>query len=226
MLCAMLASHPAILCHHEVFNPKGIRLDLRLRNGSFSLGTLEERTRDPEGFLERLWTHRLDFPCVGFKLTHRQHEIIYRRLLSDPTIGKIVLRRESQLKTYVSRRISETLSEWEVYREEDLIRDRPRVRVEPESFMEHVAFNTEYYGDLRRTLVAGSHAWIEVRYESLLAREEQNRILDFLDVGRLACGLRPGSVKQNSPFLKDLIENYDELRELWRGTPLEAELCQ
>ena len=88
--------------------------------------------RDPEGFLERLWTHRLDFPCVGFKFTHRQQEAIYHGLLGDPAIAKIVLRRDNRLKTYVSHRISEALSEWEVYREADLIRERNQEDVNEE----------------------------------------------------------------------------------------------
>lgn len=226
MLCTMLASHPQILCHHEVFNPKGIRVDLRLRNRDFSLGTMEERSRDPRKFLDRVWIHRLGFPCVGFKFTHRQDDVIYRQLLTDSTIGKIVLRRERQLKTYVSRRIAETLSEWEVYSEADLSRERPRIRVEPSAFREHVVFNNGYYDEVRRALIGGHQAWIEVRYESLASREEQRRILDFLEVDHALSALTPRSVKQNSDHLRDLITNYDELAVLWRGTSLEAELNQ
>ena len=48
MLCRMLDSHPAILCHHEIYNPKGIRLAVTLRETDFTLGTMAERERDPE----------------------------------------------------------------------------------------------------------------------------------------------------------------------------------
>lgn len=40
MLCAILDWHPAVLCHHELFNPTGIYYALPLRDGDFSLGTL------------------------------------------------------------------------------------------------------------------------------------------------------------------------------------------
>src|SRR6202051_4647549 len=80
MLCTMLDSHPSILCHHEIFNPKGIRLALRLRDTDFALGTVAQREQDPRRFLEQVWTTRLGYPCVGFKFTHRQNELIFRHL--------------------------------------------------------------------------------------------------------------------------------------------------
>ena len=90
VLCTMLDSHPAILCHHEIFNPKGIRLALRLRGTDFSLGTVAQREQDPRRFLDRVWTTRLGYSCLGFKLTHRQNELIFRHLLADPTVAKVV----------------------------------------------------------------------------------------------------------------------------------------
>ena len=37
MLCTLLDSHPAILCHHELFNPRGIFYALGLRGAGFAL---------------------------------------------------------------------------------------------------------------------------------------------------------------------------------------------
>jgi hypothetical protein len=225
MLCTMLGSHPSILCHHEVFNPKGIRLALRLRETGFSLGTVEERERDPGAFLERVWATDLGFPRVGFKLTHRQNEPVFRRLLADATVAKVVLRRRNRLKAYVSYRIAETIAEWEVYRARDLARERPRVRVEPRLFLERVAFDDAYHDEIRRAAEGGGHRRIEVSYERLSSIDEQNRVLDFLGVAPTDVGLEIGSIKQNSRDLRDLIENYDELRRHFAGTPFEAELC-
>ena len=67
MLCTMLDSHPSILCHHEVYNPKGIRLALSRRNTDFTLGTITERECAPEQFLERIWSEDRGYSCVGFK---------------------------------------------------------------------------------------------------------------------------------------------------------------
>jgi hypothetical protein len=226
MLCTMLGSHQAILCHHEIFNPKGIRLALALRETGFTLGTLEERQRSPLEFLERIWAASLGRACVGFKLTHRQNEHVFRALISDPTVSKIVLHRRNRLKTYVSHRISEAIAEWEVYREEDLIRDRPRVRVEPERFLERVAYDEEYYREIRQAALRDPGVYLDVAYESLFAVEEQNRILEFLGQRAVWTGLQIGSVKQNSSNLKDLVENFDELTRFFSGTPFEEELAE
>jgi hypothetical protein len=224
MLCTMLGSHPSILCHHEVFNPAGIRLALQLRETDFTLGTVGQREQDPEAFLERVWTTRLGFPCVGFKLTHRQNEAVFRHLLADHTVAKIVLRRQNRLKTYVSHQVSETIAEWEVYRPADLIRDRPRVRVEPRRFLERVAFDDGYYNEILDAVEGQGHAWIEVFYETLFSVDEQNTIVRFLGLNPTSTGLEIGSVKQNSHDLRDLVENYDELSRFFEGTPFEAEL--
>ena len=60
LLCTLLNSHPEVLCHHEVFNPRGIFYALTHRDGSFSVGSVAERQRDPLGFLERLWDAHVD----------------------------------------------------------------------------------------------------------------------------------------------------------------------
>ncbi len=224
MLAAMLDSHPSILCHHEIFNPKGIRLALRLRETDFSFGTVGERDHDPLQFLQRVWATRLGYPCVGFKLTHRQNEPVFRYLLADPTVAKVVLRRRNRLKTYVSHQISEALAQWEVYRPQDLATDRPRVRVEPGRFLERVAFDDAYYNEIRDAVAEGGNDWIEVVYETLFSLDPQNTILEFLGLDPSSTGLAIRSVKQNSSDLRDLVENYDELRRVFAGTQFETEL--
>jgi hypothetical protein len=161
---------------------------------------------------------------VGFKLTHRQNELVFRHLLADSSVAKIVLRRQNRLKTYVSQQVSEALAEWEVYRVEDLVRDRPRVRVEPGRFLERVAFDDGYYNEIRHALQDGGHDWIEALYETLFCVDQQNAILRFLGQDPVAAPLEIASVKQNSRNLADLVENYDELLRCFAGTEFEAEL--
>ena len=38
MLCTLLGSHEDVLCHHELFNPRGVYYALELRDGTFDLG--------------------------------------------------------------------------------------------------------------------------------------------------------------------------------------------
>lgn len=224
MLCAMLGSHPQILCHHEIFNPQGIRLALQLRETGFVLGTVAEREQNPAAFLARIWANAHNFSCVGFKLTHRQNELVYRRLLADATVAKVILRRQNRVKIYVSRCISELLAEWEVYREQDLIRERPRVTFDVPRFLDEVAFDEAYYAEIRNAVENQGHAWIEVLYESLSSIPEQNRMVRFLTAEPIQGGLDIRSVKQNSRNLRDLILNYDEVVRSLAGTEFEAEL--
>jgi hypothetical protein len=224
MLCTMLDSHPAILCHHELYNPKGVRLALALRGTDFTLGTVAQRDSDPEAFFEHIWQARPGFDCVGFKFTHRQNETIYRRLLDDRDLARIVLRRRNRVKTFASQKLSEALSEWEVYSHRELTRERPKIVIDPDALLERVAFDDAYYAEVRAAMGAGGHDWIEVCYEDLFEPDVQRRVTAFLGVQPPAGGLKVGSVKQNSSDLRDLIANFDELRRHFAGTAFEAEL--
>ncbi|MDX1500777.1 MAG: hypothetical protein R3325_00325 [Thermoanaerobaculia bacterium] len=224
MLCTMLDSHPAILCHHEIFNPKGVWVALDLRQSGFRLGSVEEREADPLAFLDRLWEHPFGRPCVGFKFTHRQNEAVFPRLLRDAGLKKIVLRRRNRLKTFVSSLISERLGQWEAYSEKELAAERPRVAVDPARFRDHVDFDRAYYREIRSSLEADGQSWAEASYEELGELSVQNRLLRFLGQTPVAEPLEPRSVKQNSRDLRDLIANYDELARALAGTEFEGEM--
>lgn len=224
MLCTMLDAHPSILCHHELFNPRGIFVALSRRGTDYDLGTMGERDADPIGFVERLWLKPLGFPCVGFKLTYRQNETLFPWLLAEKSIAKIVLRRRNRLRTYVSSLISERLDEWEVYRKEDLTRQRPRVEVDPEQFLERAAFNEAHYGEIRTALEESGQDRLETFYEELPELGEQNRILRFLGQEPTAKTLQASSIRQNPQELRDLVVNFDALANALDGSEFESEL--
>src|SRR5207237_10395049 len=112
MLCTLLGSHPHVLCHHELFNPKGVYYALDLRGSAFDLGGVEERDRDPLGFVDRVWAAHRSFTHVGFKMTPHQNQAVLDAMLHDPLVRKVVLRRENRVRTYVSRVIAETTGQW------------------------------------------------------------------------------------------------------------------
>jgi hypothetical protein len=115
------------------------------RDGSLDLGTIEARDRAPAAFLERLWRARLGQRSTGFKFTHGQDERALEIVLHDRGIRKIVLRRINQLKTYVSAKIAEKTGQWEVYREADLVANKPKIAVDFEEFRRHAAENDRFY---------------------------------------------------------------------------------
>jgi LPS sulfotransferase NodH len=226
MLCTMLGGHPRILCHHEIFNPDGIFYSLDLRGGAFDLGSISERNRDPLGFLERVWEQKLGRSCVGFKMTSRKNEPVFLAVLHDPTVKKIVLHRRNRVKTYVSWLIAQKTGQWEVYRQDEVISDRPKVRVEAAAFYDHLAQNDEYYAQIDRTLGETGQQALHVEYERLFGNEELLKIVKYLGEDLNAADWRGAarSVRQNPTDLRQLICNFEDLESAWGESPLGREL--
>jgi LPS sulfotransferase NodH len=225
LLCTLLGSHADILCHHELFNPGGIFYALPLRNGPFSLGTMEERAANPLAFLARVWDANLGKRCVGFKMTRGQDPTVLAALLADTNVRMIVLRRANRLKTYVSELCAEATGQWEVYDRAALTPSRRRVRVDRRALDRSIAQNETFYASIEAGLESFGSAALGVTYERLHRDDEHRRMLAFLGVPAEDAALTAGSVKQNSCDLRDLIENYDELARELVGTDLAAELA-
>ncbi len=224
LLCTLLNSHPDILCHHEVFNPDGIFTALTHRDDAHELGTLADRDRAPLVFLDRIWQTGQGFRCVGFKWTRGQNETAIRRILEDPDIKKIVLRRRNRIKTYISERIAQETRQWEVYSEGELVCPRPRVTVDRADLLNHISQNNQFYDIIHSSLAHSRQPSIDVTYESLFRASEQSRLLGFLGVEDVDGRLTEGSVKQNSTDLRDTIANFCELATSLEGSELQAEL--
>ena len=222
MMCTLLGSHPDVLCHHELFNPRGIFYALDLRDGSFDLGGIEERDREPLPFLDRVWAADLGHTHVGFKMTHRQNEAVLDAVLRDADVRKIVLWRRNRVRTFVSRRISEELDQWEVYGEAELGSERPRVRVDVDALRESVAEDDGYYRELVHVLEETRQPFLRVSYERLVDDGGRTRALEFLDLPDAMLSAR--SVRQNPAPLRELVTNYGELESALAGTALAADL--
>ncbi len=222
MLCTILGAHPDVLCHHELFNPRGIFVALELRHAQ-PLGDLATRDRDPLAFLARAWA--ADAPdlgrrWVGFKMTDRQQPVVLAAVLDDPDVAKLVLRRDDPVRAFVSERIAEVLDQWEVYDSRDLARERPRVRVDPEELRAHIAATRGYYDEITGRMAASGQRWLELRYEALTDLDEQRRAFAFLGARPPDVPFAPRSVRQNGAPLAALITNYDELVRALQGGPL------
>ncbi|MCZ6683991.1 MAG: hypothetical protein O7B26_12490 [Planctomycetota bacterium] len=224
LLCTLLNSHPEILCHHEIFNPRGPIYAVTHREGTLDFGSIEERDRDPFSFLDRVWRTRCGHSCVGFKMTQDQAEPVLQRVLARPSIKKIVLRRRNKIKTYVSQKISQRLDEWEVYDSQELAPRRPRVNVDVDQLREQIASNERFYSAIGEALKPWPDLYVEIVYESLSSRSLHQRLLDFLAVAARDVELKPASIKQNSSNLEDLVSNYAELASALTGSELEEEL--
>ena len=222
LLCSLLNSHPQIVCHHEVFNPRGIFYALDRRDGSLALATMAERDHQPFEFVDRLWRASDQARHVGFKMTSGQHEAVMREMLSDNAVQKILLYRTNRVRTYLSHLVAEQTDQWEVYDEVELVHDVPLLRIDVKAFKAHAEKNASFYSNLEATLRASGQSWLQVHYQDLLSRRTHAQLLSFL--GASPAALATHSVQQNSGDLRSLIDNFEEFATALEETDYHSEL--
>ena len=222
LLCTLLNSHPWILCHHEVFNPRGIFYAIDHRDGSIDLGTVTERDRAPVIFLERLWNETKGKRHVGFKMTSGQHADILNRVLGDDSVQKIILSRANRVRTYVSYQLATRTDQWEVYDERVLAREVPRLKIDARELKAHAESNAAFYAELEATLHSTGQSWLAVDYQGLLLRTTHERLLAYLDAG--PAPLLATSVRRNPWQLESLNEYFGELAAVLETSDYHAEL--
>lgn len=211
LLCTLLNSHPEILCHHEVFNPQGVFTARDYQGAELRATSLKERDDDPLSFLERVWESGTGQRCVGFKWTRGQDECVLETVCKDPGVKKIVLRRRNRIKTFVSERIAQRTNQWEVYSEQDLLLPRPRIRVDVDDLLQHIANNESFYAGMMAWMTSPPQPCLEMEYESIFDPQVQDQVFRFLGVCPPETPPVAGSVKQNPTDLRDAIANFDEL---------------
>jgi len=224
-LCSLLDSHPAVLCHHELFNPEGIHVALSQRGSDLGFGGLAARERDPEQLLARAWAQHLGHAAVGFKLNRGQAPAILARVLADPAVRKIVIRRRNRIRSLVSERIAEVSGAWESYAGLELSPVTQPVLVPPAALRRHAADNRAFYDHIAAALKHGGQQAFELAYEEVGDPAVQRRLLTALEVAP-DVALKAGTRRQNPAPLPDLIANFAELAEALKGTDLEAELWE
>jgi LPS sulfotransferase NodH len=224
MLCTILDAHPAVRCHHELFNPRGIFVALELRGQEHCFGDLSTRDRDPLGFLRQVWAASAQHAAVGFKMTREQQPEVLQAVLDDPGVRKIVLRRADLVRGFVSERIAERLDQWEVYDAAVLASPRPRVRIGVEELRRHVDEVEAYYRRITTALQRSGQAWLELHYEALSTLAEQARAFEHLGVAPPFQAIAARSVRQNPQPLHELVANHAELLAALHGDPLARSL--
>ena len=219
MLCTMMQSHPDVLCHHEIFNPRDCYYALPLRNNSFHLGSVEERDNDPLAFLDRVWENCFHYQCIGFKMTLFQQPKILQTICEDASIHKIILKRRANLRTYVSRLIAEKNDVWEDYRSEDVLTPPSSVFVDYQNLKSSINDNHKFYLYLDKMIIGPS---TNIEYESLFVQEERNRLLD--EMGLKIHTLKEQSRQQNPYKLSRLVENKYQLIEIFESNTEDEDL--
>jgi LPS sulfotransferase NodH len=220
-LCAMLQSHPRILCHHEVFHPDEIYYAVGHRDGRLAhLGSARDRDADPARFLERLWREDFGRPVVGVKLLGDQAPELRARLLADTGVKKVLLRRRSRVRAYVSLLRARASGFWARTSYDGLA-----VHVEAGELLDFARRYDAWYAGLRAA--TRSKPALEVVYEEL-QRDPRvlARLLEFLGVDSTGVQLGAHMPRQSSDTLREAISNFGALASALRGSTLEPELAE
>ena len=202
MLGTMLDSHPAIRCFSEVFHPV---------TGEFSHAQLPASEAGP--FLEQLLTTDTH-AAVGFKLP-------WDSLLTTPEAWPVIrnghfrlirLRRRNLLDQYLSLQLSLLNGVWHSY---DGRYQRQRLRIDVADCRAHLQHFT--MGNMMLDEMSRGFARTEVTYEDLVQGRGLNEIFTLLGVDPHP--LTAGVERLRTASQREIIENYDELQDVFTNTP-------
>ena len=216
LLTALMKSHPEVMQHGEIFGEFQLESPLVRRriNKAGVKAYLDRR-------LSRLTTERL----TGVKILYGNLEARYGQvrgipgneallpdMIADPSIRFVHLRRKDKLALLISMRLAGELQNWTSGSYGDKTVEMPVdwVREQFEwlqSWEDRIA--REFPED----------RLLQMTYEDLVADSEGEmaRLFDFLD-------LKPAPVqsrmsRQNTRSKAEVVENFDELRAAFAGTP-------
>ena len=219
-LCSLLRSHPAILCHGELFNLKQIGFSPNPFKDStiHTPWTMAARDGDPARFLAAVLSEDLGHQAVGFKMLNWTHPEVLFELARSPDVRKVILSRRNRVRAFLSRTRARALETWQVESYNGY-----RIHLDPTELARYVKRYERFYGELRGA--ARGTPVHEVVYEDLLEDDQLAQgIVEFLGVTPSDMPLRSRLPRQSQDLIRDVVTNFDELSTLLRGTPLDAEL--
>jgi LPS sulfotransferase NodH len=227
LLCQWLDTHPEICMHFEIFNDKAVYANCAKGGQSRDKDVIERRNADLSAFLEDMLDVRSAAPgakAVGWKLFPEHWSIgepstthgFFERVMADPRIRKVVLRRENLLAACTSA-MKASVSGQYIHTNLDHI----RVHIVPHEFEAYARGYDAYYDFLRERL--SGQKYVELTYEDLTADSSGSlrQIHDLLGVGGQEMATVHSNMKrQNTVPICDALDNFEELRKAFIGTPL------
>ena len=219
-LCGVLNSHPSILCHYEVLHPKQIYYAMTYaeRRPQF-LPSLADRDADPRAFIDDLFERDFGHQAVGVKLMHGHAPQLTGELLRDPSVRKIVLRRENRVRVFLSVKRATRAGKFT-----HLSYHGKPIELDPAELRAFSREYDEYFAWVDRHLVRQD--FLRVSYERLFDCGEVDRVLEFLGVtGVDESSLEAEHSRQSHDTLREAISNFAELERKLARTELAAELA-
>jgi hypothetical protein len=204
MLQTMLDSHPNVRCLGELFIP----------DGPFE----HSEATSSESFIEDSFTRQLQ-PVVGYKMPwsslvpHPEILELFRR----QRFRLILLTRRNKLDQYLSWRLAVHNNVWHSY---DGEYRQERLKIDLDDCMANLEFFR--FGEIMLREVMRGLPGAEIEYDDLIRHQGFDPIFKLLGVRPRP--LTPGVARLRKGTQRDIIENYDEVRERLRGTPWEDNL--
>ena len=237
-----LNSSPEIICFGEIFNQHLDAIDYRTEGYESTVADMDLRAANPGAFLrERILTDPArPVRATGFKF-HYDHFWGFPGLMEilkeDRDLSVIHLRRRNVLRMVISAKIAEETGVYfqsagtrsglqgMVVRGLRRVWPRPRlpqdkVTVEPEE-IRHAVLESDLTAQHWEGIFR-DHKILKLNYEDLVPDPgpEFDRIQSFLGV--TPTNLAVKTARQNPEPLAELIANYEELRNAFRGTEYES----
>jgi len=238
MLYHMLAGHRGVCSHGEVFtwDPDIMEGFVGLQKGGYFPNArrvpaivtdmINERNADPVRFLEqRIFRNHGNFRAVGLKLKFEEMELDrYRELAwyirDHADIRVIMLQRKNVLRRYISEQISHRVYNkvFNVLNKEQKP-EKQAIDLDYDELLQEFEYNDQLYDKYERMFER--NPMLDLSYERLAAdpHECATDVMDFLNLEHLPLKIRTQRLHANP--VSELLSNYDELLEKFRGTRYE-----
>jgi LPS sulfotransferase NodH len=211
----LLNSHKAIICYGEIFNPNE-----EIRKGAIRLGRSIYNDENPIEYLEQMVFKNYDknIQAVGFRLfySHAKGDNwnILWQYLKENDIKIIHMKRKNLLDRYISLQFAKNTGIWIEYNEEKMNHENDKTIFIDVSDCVQNFYKTEMIQSEVDDYFNNSNKAI-IFYEDLCAypKGEPDRIQKFLETE--PHDLNSPTKKQQNKKKREIIQNYDELKQLF-----------
>ncbi len=237
MLRLLLNSHSMICSHGEVFDQNvifgfvGVDRKGEMRTGKIKPPIyqmlMEIRSKDPVRFLHEFVLYSGTFSAVGFKILYgtlwaSDCKGVFNEVLDDNDIKIIHLTRENRLRRFLSAHVISNVTGVRLALSEDEKPKVAKISVPVDECITDMIRVAAEESRIRKEF--WRHEVFEIMHEEIV-----NSAVGKLDELQKFLGVEPEplttpTVKLLSDDLRDIVENYMELCEAFRGTPYETYL--
>eukprot|EP01038_Epipyxis_sp_PR26KG_P011463 gene11463-15355_t len=231
-VCGRLHNHRSILMHSELFNEQRIYY-YHDKDGKFNdnwIWDIFTRDKNPQLFLNDIFSllpfNQSSFKttpkAVGFKLFPEhwkgKNEYLFRRLVADPNIKKVILRRNSLLELYTSKLRADRTGNYI-----GVSLDDEKVSIDPAAFRSFIDNYRSVYMHYDNLCIGqNSSSVFKISYEDLMDEKQgEHKFSELLDFIGVSSEANPSSLKvtikqSSSSLLSEKIINYDEIINIFK----------